>query len=103
MAMITSNMIVPTTIIEISPASRPVGVEVGVEVEVVDVTGVVDAVVVTVLVAVVVAGVVVVGGGPNVKKVPPAPAVNMPLAEVPQNERRFLAVPLVIVFHEAPS
>ena len=100
-ATITIKMIVPTTINDISPASRPVDVAGGVVVDVV-VTGVVVAVVVAGLV-VVVGGVVVAGGGPKTRNVPPVPAVKILLAEVPQNDKRFLAVPLVMALHEVPS
>ena len=102
-ATITIKMIAPTMINDISPASRPVDVACGVVVDVVA-TGVVVAVVVTgVVVVVVVGGVVVAGGGPKTRNVPPVPAVKILLAEVPQNDKRFLAVPLVMALQEVPS
>ncbi len=100
-ATITIKMIAPITINEISPASNPFDVAEGVVVDVV-VTGVVVAVVVTGLV-VVVGVVVVVGGGPKARNVPPVPAVKILLAEVPQKDKRFLVVPLVMGLQEVPS
>jgi hypothetical protein len=73
MKPIMARMMMPTTISEISPASRPPdeGDDVVVAGEVV-VVAVVDVVVVAVVVAGVV--LVVVGAGPNLMSVPPVPA-----------------------------